>query len=132
MRGQLVRLIGPEQRALAKRMLLAAPDGTEVTFAEPKRSLDQNALMHVLLSDVARARPEGRVWPPDTWKGAFMSAMGYEVHWQPGLEGSPPFPAGFRSSRLSKAAMSDLIEWIYAYGARHGVAWSEPRERKAS
>jgi hypothetical protein len=126
---QTVRLIGPAQRALARRLIDAAPDRTVVTFSPETRTLEQNARLWAMLSDVARARPEGRTWPPETWKAAFMSALGHEVIWQPGIEGGAPFPAGFRSSRLTKPQMSDLIELIYAYGARHGVVWSESQER---
>jgi hypothetical protein len=42
-----------------------------------------------------------------------------------GLDGSGPFPLGFRSSKLTKPQMSDLIETIFEYGARHNVEWSE-------
>lgn len=130
--AQTIRILGPSQRDFAKRLIDAAPERTIVTLAPEKRSLDQNALMWVLLSDIARARPEGRVMPPETWKGAFLSALGHEIVWQPGLDGAPPFPAGFRSSRLSKAQMGELLEFIYSYGARHGVVWSEPKERKSA
>ena len=38
------------------------------------------------------------------------------------------FPIGFKSSQLSVRQMSDLIEVIYAYGAKHNVKWSEKYE----
>ena len=60
-----------------------------------------------------------------------MSALGHEIVWQPGIEDAPPFPAGFRTSRLSKARMADLITFIAAYGDRHGVRWSEPERTEA-
>ncbi len=123
---QTVRLLGPTQRALAHRLIDAAPERTVVELRPEGRSLAQSALMWVLLSDIARARPEGRAMPPETWKAAFLSALGHEIVWQPGLDGAPPFPAGFRSSRLSKAQMADLLTFIQAYGDRHQVAWSEP------
>jgi len=129
---QTVRLIGPTQRALAQRLIMAAPDRTVVELKPETRTLDQNARMHAMLSDIARARPEGRVWPPDTWKSAFMSAAGHEILWQQGIDGTPPFPAGFRSSRLTKAQMAYLISYIQEYGDRHGVRWSEPPERKSA
>jgi hypothetical protein len=97
-----------------------------VNISPPKRTPDQNAKMWAMLSDIARAKPEGRRWDTTTWKAAFMHALGYEILWQPGLDGQTPFPAGFRTSRLSKAQMADLITMIYEYGDRHGVRWSEP------
>ena len=129
---QTVILRGPMQRALAKQMVDRCPPDAVITFSEAKRTLDQNALMWVLLSDIARARPEGRAMPPETWKAAFLSALGHEIVWQPGLDGAPPFPAGFRSSKLSKAQMADLLTFILAYGYRHGVALSEQTERKSA
>lgn len=113
-------------------MVDAVPERTVVEFKPERRSLDQNAMLWACLSDIARARPSGRAMPPETWKAAFMSALGHEILWQPGLDGGAPFPAGFRSSRLSKAQFAELITFVQEYGDRHGVAWSEPPERKAS
>lgn len=124
--AQTVRLVGPRQRDLARDLIGRAPDGAVVQISPPKRTLDQNAKMWAMLSDVARAAPEGRRWTAETWKAAFMHALGHEILWQPGLDGQTPFPAGFRTSRLSKAQMADLITMIAEYGDRHGVPWSEP------
>lgn len=122
-----VHLVGPTQRAYAASLLRDAPDGWAVTFQPPTRTTEQNAKMWAMLADVARAKPEGRSWSPEIWKAAFMSALGHEIIWQPGIDGAPPFPAGFRTSRLSKAGMADLITFIAAYGDRHGILWSEDR-----
>lgn len=45
------------------------------------------------------------------------------------LDGRGVVPVGFRSSRLTKEQMSDLMEMISEYGARHGVEWSEPQQQ---
>jgi hypothetical protein len=37
-------------------------------------------------------------------------------------------PIGFRTSELSKKEFADLIEVVYAFGARQGVEWSEPQQ----
>ena len=124
--AQTIRLIGPSQRDLARQLLSSVPDRTVVQFKPEGRTLDQNAKLWAMLSDIARARPEGRAMPPEVWKAAFMSALGHEITWQPGIEGAPPFPVGFRTSRLSKAMMGELLTFVAAYGDRHGVAWSEP------
>jgi hypothetical protein len=54
----------------------------------------------------------------------FMAALGHEVMFTMGLN-DQPFPVGFKTSKLTKAQMSDLIEFVYAYGAQHNVKWSE-------
>ena len=120
-----VRLTGPTQREYARRLIDAAPDYAVVTVRAGDRTLDQNAKMWAMLSDIARAKPEGRSWTPEVWKAAFLHCLGHQVQFAEGLDGSGPFPLGFRSSKLSKAQMSDLIEVITEYGARHGVQWSD-------
>lgn len=126
MMAQTVILAGPSQRAFAKQLLDRAPVNAVVTIKEATRNLDQNARMWAMLSDVSRAKPEGRHWTPETWKAAFMHSLGHQVQFCEGLDGSGPFPLGFRSSRLTVRQMADLITVISEYGDRHGVRWTDP------
>lgn len=121
----MIRLISPRQRAFAKSEIDRAPDGYIVTIKEPTRTLDQNALMWAMLGDLSKQQPEGITATPDDWKALVMNACGHECQFLTGLDGKP-FPVGFRSSRLTVRQMSDMIEWMHAYGARHGIRWSEP------
>lgn len=123
--SQTVILRGLEQRALACGMVKAAPVDAVVTIKPAARSMDQNAKLWAMLSDIARSKPEGRVMTAEMWKAAMMNALGHEILWQPGIDNGPPFPAGFRSSRLSKEQMGNLITFISEYGDRHGVKWSD-------
>jgi hypothetical protein len=120
-----VRLTGMRQRKYAHQLIDAAPDLSIITIVGGDRSIDQNAKMWAMLTDVALSRPEGRKWPPETWKCAFMHSLGHQVQFADGLDGSGPFPLGFKTSKLNKQQMSDLIEVIYEYGSRHNVEWSE-------
>lgn len=128
--AQTVILAGPSQRSLAKQLVDRAPYGAVVTVKAATRSNEQNAKLWAMLSDLSRAKPEGRLHTPEVWKQLVMHACGHAVQFEVGLNGQP-FPTGFRSSRLNKTQMSDLIEWVYAYGAEHGVVWTEP-ERMAA
>ena len=125
MAGQTVILRSDHQRFLAKKLVDGAPVDAVVNIRAATRTLDQNALMWALLSDVSRSQPEGRMHTPEVWKALFMSACGHAVQFENGLDGTP-FPVGFRSSRLSKSQMSDMVEFIYAYGSSHEVQWSTP------
>ena len=122
---QTVILASDTQRQLAIDMIRRAPVDAVVKISAPKRTLDQNAKMWAMISDVSRAKPEGRMHTPEVWKCLFMSACGHAVQFEMGLD-NKPFPIGFSSSRLSKSEMADLITVIYEYGDRHGVRWSEP------
>lgn len=121
-----IKLVGGEQRLRARNLIGRAPDGFVVTIAEPTRTLDQNAKLWAMLADVRRAKPEGRDWTDEQWKAVFMDACGHQAEFVQKLD-EPGFVCiGFKSSRLSKSQFADLIECIAAYGARHGVRWSEP------
>lgn len=124
-KGQTIRLVSDHNRRIAHQLIDRAPHAAVVEVREATRSTDQNAKMWAMISDVSRAKPEGRTHTAEVWKCLFMAACGHAVAFEIGLNGKP-FPIGFHSSRLTKAEMSDLIESIYEYGARHGVAWSEP------
>lgn len=118
-------LINDQVRRNALRAVQEAPAGHTVAIAEPTRSTEQNARLWAMLSDVARACPEGRQWTPETWKCAFMHALGHQIRFAEGLDGSGPFPIGFHSSKLNVRQMADLITCVDEYGSRHGVKWSE-------
>lgn len=124
MTGHHVTLSSPTRREYAKRLIGAAPDDAVCIVRAGTRSDDQNAKMWAMLSDVSRSKPEGRMHTPEIWKCLFMQACGHAVQFVNGLDGLP-FPVGFRSSKMTKDQMSELIEFIYAYGAQHGVEWSE-------
>jgi hypothetical protein len=83
-----------------------------------------------MLTDVSRAKPNGRKATPEVWKCLFMQALGHESRFEMGLD-DKPFPIGFRSSRLNKREMSDLTSFIDAWGTQNGVTWSEPQEMAA-
>ena len=125
MAGQTVILASVSQRGLAHKLIDSAPVGAVVNVREATRNREQNARMWAMLSDVSRAKPDGRTHTPEVWKALFMHALGHETRFEMGLSGEP-FPIGFRSSRLTVRQMADLITFIAEYGDRHGIQWSEP------
>ena len=121
---QTLVINSPSSRVLAHQLIDAAPINAVVKVSKAKRSIPQNDKMWAMLSDISRAKPEGREHPPEVWKALFMQACNYEIRFVMGLQGEP-FPVGFRSSRLNKDQMADLITFIAEYGDRHGVRWSD-------
>ena len=122
--GQTVILGSRWSRAKAAELISRAPDGAVVNIRPAKRTTEQSDKMWAMLSDISRAKPMGRHHTPDDWKALAMNACGWECQFIEGLDGRP-FPQGFRSSKMTKAQMSILIEWLYAFGAEHGVVWSK-------
>jgi hypothetical protein len=121
--AQTVILDSRYRRDQAHRLVDAAPVGAVLTIAPPKRSTDQNARFWAMLSDISRAKPDGRTHTPETWKALFLHAMGHASRFEMGLNGEP-FPVGFRSSQLSKAQMSDLMEFMSSWAAEKGIVFS--------
>lgn len=102
----------------------------ELVIREPKRSLDQNAKMWPMLADVAKQCDlviNGRAVKaePEDWKEVFTAALRREQRMAMGIDGGLVV-LGARTSKMRKREFSELLELIYAYGAEHGVQWSEP------
>jgi hypothetical protein len=123
--GQTIRLVSDVNRVRAAQWCQKAPQGAVVNIREATRSTEQNSKLWAMLSDISRAKPEGRELTPDVWKALFLHSLDHAQRFEMALDGKGMVPVGFRSSRLNKQQMSDLIESIYEYGARHGVQWSE-------
>lgn len=120
-------ILGKDRGSLL-RLIARLKNGLIVNIREPRRSNDQNAKLWAMLSDISRAKPDGRHWTSETWKAAFMHSLGHELQFCEGLDGSGPFPVGFRSSRLTVGQMADLITCAQEYGDRHGVEWTDKGE----
>lgn len=129
--GQTIILSSQYNRLRAKRLIEVAPQNAVVNVREAKRTNAQNDLMWALISQICRAKPQGRVLSPDAWKALFMASAGFQCQFEPGLDGQGVVPLGFKSSRLNKADFSELLEAIYSYAAEHGVQWTDPETRRA-
>lgn len=122
----LVTLRSAEDRARASKWIAQAPPGTRVEFKETKRSLPQNDRMWAMLTDVSRqATHSGRKFTPNEWKVLFMAACGRELQMAPSLIGNELIPLGYHSSELTKAEMTDLIEFMFAWGAENGIQFQD-------
>ena len=90
---------------------------------EPKRTDDQNAALHGLIAQIIKQRPihNGIRMDMALWKASFMQAFGEEVRFIPTLDGDGVFPVGLRTSALSVARFSELIEFILSWAAQQGL-----------
>lgn len=131
-KAQSVRIVGDTQRAFAKRLIDAAPIGWVMKLAAETRRDAQNRKLWPMLADIQRQVPGFDTYSTEDIKHRFMNALGTEMRFLPTLEGEGVFPVGMRSSTLTVAQFSALVELLYAFGAKHGVAWSDPIERQAA
>lgn len=120
-------------KAKATHWVSKAPLGTRVEFKASKRSLPQNDRLWAMLTDVqSHMKAAGKDFTTDQWKAIFMHACGKEVSFLPSLDGKTFLPWGQSSSDLSKQEMTDLIEFIFAWGAENGIKFNEPIEQEPS
>lgn len=125
----LITIRGNDDRERAARWAMEMPSGGRVEFKAVKRSIPQNDRMWAMLTDVATQKEHcGRRYTPDQWKVLFLHACGREVQFIPSLDNSTFIPWGQSSSDLSKNEMSELIEFMHAWGAENGVVFHDPVE----
>ena len=113
------------------RRRYGAREDFEVDVREPRRTSPENRLLHALLGELARKLEwAGQKRDAETWKrlcvSAWCRANGESVEILPALDGHGIDIVPVRTSRLSKRACAELIEWIYAFGAEQGVEWTDP------
>jgi hypothetical protein len=110
--------------------LFAAGLAARLTIQElkPNRTLDQNALMWSVLGDIARQvdwHCDGRMskLEPEDWKDILTAGLRKHQRVAQGIEGGFVM-LGQRTSKMTIAEMSELIELAHAFGAEHGVKWA--------
>lgn len=131
----LLVLHGRAERERAHNWIDRAPPGTRVEFKSAKRTLDQNSKFYAMLTDVAcQGTINERRFTVDQWKIMFLTAYaeerGIEIKHLPALNRAGMIPSGRSSSDLSVGEMSELIDWMMAWGAEQSppIAWSDPKE----
>jgi hypothetical protein len=67
----------------------------------------------------------GQKLTPDDWKLVMLDGLKRELRMVPNMDGNGFVNLGRSSSDLSKQEMTDLIELIFAFGAKHGVVFND-------
>ncbi len=117
-------------RQRAAQAVKDAPAGMVVTIEEPKRNLEQNALLHAVIDDIAeQVTWHGQKYKPGVWKRLLVAAWLRESKEHPmlipSLDGAGVDVIYEKTSTLSKAQCSSLVEWCFAFGAEQGVQFSQ-------
>jgi len=121
---QTVFLIDRTRCLYAKSLIDKAPPDHVMQIKPMTRTLDQNSKLWPMLNEVSQqVEWHGSFRSPHAWKQMFLSAL-IDADFIPGIEGEPVNVSN-RSSTLSKERFSELIELIYAFGANHGVVFSD-------
>lgn len=108
--------------------MLIAGHRMHVEVRDEKRSDPQNRLMWACLSDLSRQVQwpvDGRMQQlePEEWKHIMSAGLKREQRVAQGISGGFVI-LGQRTSRMTRAEMTELVELIHAFGDERGVAWS--------
>lgn len=123
-----VIITGELDRERIAKWARGVPLGTRVEFKEIKRTTPQNDRMWAMLTDIAQqVKYHGVRLTTDDWKLVFLDALKREIRMVPNLDGTGFVNLGRSSSDLSKSEMTDLIELIFAFGAKHEVTFHDQR-----
>lgn len=101
----------------------------QITVADPTRTMEQNRLMWAMLGDLENQLK----WPvdgelcvlePEEWKTILTAGLRRDTRMAKGIDGGTVL-LGMKTSSMTKSEMSDLIELMYSFGARHDVEWTD-------
>jgi hypothetical protein len=121
---QRFQLSTPTARQNASRAVINAPENYMVEIKPRTRSLDQNARLWAMLTDISRQVDwYGRNLQPEEWKHVFSASL-KKQDVVPGLDGGFVV-LGQSTSRMTVREMSDLMELMSAFGAERDVRFSD-------
>ena len=123
---KVFRLVHQAARENAIRAVSEAPEGYAVEVKPVTRSLEQNAKLHALLTDIARVTEwAGAYRDVEVWKrlltAAWLRARGEPIEMLPALDGHGVDIVFRRTSELTVPEMIELIEYIQAWAADKGI-----------
>lgn len=124
-----IKLDSGGARKRAMDLILRAPMGYAVTIGEETRSQEQNRLMWPLIADMQAQDAGMAKFTPDQVKLRFLHALDSEMQFLPEIWGSGHFAVGQRSSTLTKADFSMLLELMFKWGAENNIQWSHKSEQ---
>ena len=122
---RLFVLAHSQAREGAVEAVKQAPDGYCVEIKPRTRTLDQNARLWSLLTEVSsQVLWHGRKLSQTDWKHVFTSSL-KKMDVVPNIEGTGFVALGLSTSKMSKKELSDLMELITAFGIEHGVRFND-------
>lgn len=120
-----IPLVHDRLRETAHKAIDNAPLGHIVEINPPTRSNEQSARFHAAVRDVSRqVMWAGRYWSEETWKVMFVGSF-FKQEVVQNLDGNGLLVVNAKTSRLTIGEMSDLTDFVYAFGNEHEVEWSE-------
>lgn len=119
------------ETAITEILRMAEAGDCMIRVGDVLRSLDQNAKSWALLRDVATQVPMvingvPQLTSSEDWKAVLTAGFSQEMRYAQNPHGTAGvISLGVSTKAMTRKEFSDYIEFIYAFGASQGVAWSE-------
>lgn len=127
----LITVWGAADRGRIVQLASKVPTGTRVEFKKAKRTLPQNDLLWLRLTDISRqVEWHGRKLTPSDWKDVFTASV-RESRVVPGIDPGTFVVLGLHTSDMTKEEMGELLDLIDAFAAERGVTLSDHKEDAA-
>ena len=128
--SRFARLFGKTSRQFAASLCYELPNGWSVTFKAARRSDAANAKMHAMLSEIAKQVEWcGAKMSAEDWKRVATAMLKKDKFTrdvgEDGQPGNGLIVVGARTREMSNAEISEVIEWLYWFGAQHGVQFKD-------
>lgn len=129
---QTVTIQTPDDRQRIATWARNVEAGTVVTFRKKSRSTEQSAKMWAMLHEIAeQVEWYGAKLEAEDWKDMATASLRH-ARVVPGIDRGTYVPLGMHTSTMTIEEMTNLIEFLYAFGAEHGVVFKDPKEQPES
>lgn len=95
------------------------------------KSRDQEEKYHAMIGEIAKqAQHLGAKWDAESWKRLLVDQFCRENDIKtgvviPNLSGDGIVQLGFQTRKFTKEQASEFVEWLNAWGAKHGITYSQ-------
>ena len=95
------------------------------------KSREQEEKYHAMIGEIAKqAQHLGAKWDAESWKRLLVDQFCRENDIKtgvviPNLSGDGIVQLGFQTRKFTKEQASEFVEWLNAWGAEHGITYSQ-------
>ena len=95
------------------------------------KTREQELKYHAMIDEIAKqAKHMGASWDAESWKrllvDLFCKYSGLQTGVvMPNLSGDGIVQLGYQTRKFTKEQASDFVEFLYAWGAEHGIVYSK-------
>ena len=98
---------------------------------ESGKSRDQEEKYHAMIGEIAKqAEHFGSKWDAESWKRLLVDQFCKDIGIKtgvviPNLSGDGIVQLGMQTRKFTKEQASEFVEWLNAWGAEHGITYTQ-------